>query len=253
MAGDRPSLGSGPVPQPNIPRAYVWMARIVRPFLGATTRHTWSGVENLPEGAFIAAANHTTNIDPLVTAHFLYDSGRPPRIMAKASLFSVPVLGWLLRHTDQIPVYRGTAQAGEALISAEAALDKDECVLVFPEGTLTRDPNLWPMVAKTGVGRLALTSRAPVVPIAQWGATDLLARYGKMIKPFPPKRVWVAAGPPVDLSDLYDRPADGATLREATRRIMEGITALLAEIRGEEPPPEAFDARRREAGGGRKP
>ena len=238
------------MPQPTIPRAYVWMARIVRPFLRLTTRDTWSGVENLPEGAFIAAANHTTNIDPLITAHFLYDNGRPPRIMAKSSLFAVPVLGWLLRHTDQIPVYRGTAQAGEALIAAEAALDKDECVLVFPEGTLTSDPDLWPMVAKTGVARLALKSRAPVVPIAQWGSTDLLGRYGKMIKPFPPKRVSVTAGPPVDLSDLYDRPTDGATLREATRRIMAAITALLADLRGEEPPAEAFDSRRRAPGGG---
>lgn len=232
----------------NVPRAYVWMARIIRPFLLATTKRTWTGTENFPEGAFLAAANHMTNIDPLVTAHFLYDNHRPPRIMAKASLFKAPVLGWLLRHTDQIPVHRGTSQAGEALVAAEEALSKGEPVLVFPEGTLTHDPDLWPMVAKTGVGRLALASRAPVIPIAQWGATDLLGRYGKMIKPIPRKRVWVTAGPPVDLSDLYDRPADGATLREATQRIMAAITGLLAEIRGEEPPAEPFDMRRKGSG-----
>lgn len=238
------------MPQPTIPRAYVWLARIIRPFLVATTRRTWSGAENLPTGGFIAAANHMTNIDPLTTGHFLYDNGRPPRVMAKSSLFSVPVLGWFLRHTDQIPVYRGTAQAGEALIAAEAALDQGECVLVFPEGTLTRDPDLWPMTAKTGIGRLALTSRAPVVPVAQWGATDLLGRYGKVLKPIPPKRVKVAAGPPVDLSDLYGRPLDGATLREATSRVMRAVTQLLGELRGEEPPAEPFDARRRPPGGG---
>ena len=241
------------MPTPTIPGAYVWMARIIRPFLVATTRRTWSGAENLPTSGFIAAANHMTNIDPLITGHYLYDNARPPRVMAKSSLFKVPVLGWFLRQTDQIPVYRGTAQAGEALVAAETALAKGECVLVFPEGTLTRDPDLWPMTAKTGVGRLALASRAPVVPIAQWGSTDLLGRYGKMLRPIPPKRVKVTAGPPVDLSDLYDRPADGATLREATTRIMGAVTQLLAELRGKEPPAEPFDTRRRTPGGGTAP
>lgn len=237
------------MPQPKkLPRAYVWMARVVRPFLRATTKRTWAGMENFPEGSFLAAANHMTLVDPLVTAHFLYDNQRPPRIMAKASLFTVPVLGWLLRNTGQIPVYRGTSQAGQALVAAEAALKAGEPVLVFPEGTLTHDPDLWPMVAKTGVGRLALASRAPVIPIAQWGATELLGRYGKMLKPFPRKQVWVTAGPPVDLSDLYDQPADGAILREATRRIMAAITAQLAGIRGEEPPAEPFDMRRKGSG-----
>lgn len=239
------------MPQPPIPRAYVRMARILRPPLLAMTRRTWTGVENLPDGAFIAAANHMTNIDPLITAHFLYDSGRPPRILAKSSLFTVPVLGRMLKATDQIPVYRGTAQAGEALGAAEEALEKDECVLVFPEGTLTRDPELWPMVAKTGTARLALKSRAPVIPIAQWGATALMGRYKALLKPIPPKRVWVTAGPPVDLTDLYDRPLTATTLREATDRIMNAITEVLADLRGEEPPTERWDMRRHGPGGGR--
>ena len=83
------------------------------------------------------------------------------------------------------------------------------------------------MVGKTGVARLALTTRAPVIPVAQWGAQDLLARYGKLLKPFPRKLVTVVAGPPVVLDDLYDRPQDTKTLREATERVMAAITALL--------------------------
>ena len=236
------------MPQPPIPRAYVVMASIVRRFLLVTTKRTWTGAENLPDGGFIAAANHMTQVDPLITAHFLYDSGHPPRIMAKSSLFRVPVLGWLLRHTDQIPVYRGTSQAREAIVAGEEALAKGEPVLLFPEGTLTGDPDLWPMVGKTGIGRLALASKAPVIPIAQWGSTRLLGRYGKMIKPFPRKEVSVTAGPPVDLSDLYDEPADGAALREATSRIMVAITELLAGLRNEEPPAELFDPRRSKRG-----
>jgi 1-acyl-sn-glycerol-3-phosphate acyltransferase len=238
------------VPQPPSTRLYHRLARILRIPVRAMTRHTWSGGENIPTGAFIAASNHMTNVDPLITAHFLYDNDVAPRIMAKSSLFTVPVLGWAMRETGQIPVYRGTAQAGDALVAARRALSNGECVLVFPEGTLTRDPNLWPMVAKTGTARLALESRAPVIPIAQWGATALMARYSSLLKPIPPKRVWVSAGPPVDLDDLYGRPIDAAVLREATDRIMDAITALLAEIRREEPPAERWDTRKHGPGGG---
>ncbi|MEE6296245.1 lysophospholipid acyltransferase family protein [Georgenia wangjunii] len=209
-----------------------------------TTRRHWRGAEHLPVGGFIAAGNHLTNVDPLTFAHFLYDNGRAPKILAKHSLFAVPFLGWVLRKTGQIPVQRGSARAGDSLGPAIAALDAGECVAVFPEGTLTRDPDLWPMEAKTGVARLALSTRVPVVPIAQWGMQDLMGRYSAVLKPFPPKDVHVVAGPPVDLSDLYDRPQDSAALREATSRVMAAITALLAEIRQEEPPARTWDIRR---------
>ena len=126
------------MPQPPSTRLYHRLARILRIPVKAMTRHTWSGGENIPTGAFIAASNHMTNVDPLITAHFLYDNDVAPRIMAKSSLFTVPVLGWAMRETGQIPVYRGTAQAGDALVAARRALANGECVLVFPEGTLNQ-------------------------------------------------------------------------------------------------------------------
>ncbi|TQL03728.1 1-acyl-sn-glycerol-3-phosphate acyltransferase [Cellulomonas sp. SLBN-39] len=227
-------------------RAYRNVARIIRPFLRATTRQHWRGGEHLPsDRGFLAASNHMTEVDPLTLAHYLWDHGHVPRILAKASLFRVPVVGPVLRATGQIPVHRESSAAGESLRSAVTALEAGECVAVFPEGTLTRDPDLWPMVGRTGVARLALTTRAPVVPIAQWGPQDLLARYGKVLKPFPRKRVTVVAGPPVDLDDLYDRPQDAATLREATERVMAAITTLLEEVRAERAPAQRFDMRRR--------
>ncbi len=230
-------------------RAYRTVARIVRPFLFSTTRPDWHGGEHLPtDRGFIAASNHMTEVDPLTLAHYLWDHGHVPRILAKASLFSVPVVGPALRATGQIPVHRETSSAGDSLRAAVTALAEGECVAVFPEGTLTRDPDLWPMVARTGVARLALTTRAPVIPIAQWGPQDLLARYGKVLRPVPRKKVTVVAGPPVDLSDLYDRPQDTATLREATRRVMAAITAQLEQVRGERAPAEPFDMRRSRAG-----
>lgn len=226
-------------------RAYRVVARIVRPVLFAMMHRDWRGAEHLPaSGGFIAAANHMTNLDPLTFAHYLYDHGFAPKILAKASLFKYPVLGATLRATGQIPVYRNTSQAGQSLDAAVQALHDGECVAVFPEGTLTRDPDLWPMVGKTGVARLALMTRVPVIPVAQWGPQDILGRYSKVLRPFPPKKVSVVAGPPVVLDDLYDRPLDTATLREATERVMTAITAILEGLRGEPAPEVRFDTRR---------
>ncbi|KQY24640.1 glycerol acyltransferase [Cellulomonas sp. Root485] len=226
-------------------RAYRIVAHIVRPILRSMTRHDWSGTENFPrEGGFIVTSNHMTNIDPLTFAHFLWDNGVAPKILAKAPLFKIPVLAGVLRATGQIPVYRNTSSAGESLTAAVTAIGDGDVVAVFPEGTLTRDPDLWPMVGKTGIARLALTTKAPVIPVAQWGAQNLLARYGKLLKPFPRKLVTVVAGPPVVLDDLYDRPQDTATLREATERVMDAITALLAQVREEEPPAVRYDMRK---------
>jgi 1-acyl-sn-glycerol-3-phosphate acyltransferase len=220
------------------------VAMIVRPFLRATTRRDWRGTGNLPrEGGFIAAGNHATEIDPLTFAHVLYDNGFAPRILAKASLFKVPGFGAILRATGQLAVDRGTTRAGDSLEPAVAALAAGEVVAVFPEGTLTRDPDLWPMAGKTGVARLALASRVPVIPIAQWGATELLPRYSKRLRPFPRKQIYVIVGRAVPLDDLYDRPRDSAVLREATERVLDAITALLEQIRGESAPTPRFDLR----------
>ncbi|KQY47544.1 1-acyl-sn-glycerol-3-phosphate acyltransferase [Cellulomonas sp. Root137] len=231
-------------------RAYRYVAHVVRPLLRAMTRHDWRGTENFPrERGFIVASNHMTNIDPLTFAHFLWDNGVAPKILAKAPLFKIPVLAGILRATGQIPVYRNSSSAGESLTAAITAIGEGDVVAVFPEGTLTRDPDLWPMVGKTGIARLALSTEAPVIPVAQWGPQLLLGRYKKLLKPFPRKLVTVVAGPPVDLSDLYGRPHDTATLREATERVMAAITALLADIRDEEPPAIRYDMRKPAAQG----
>ncbi len=217
------------------------LARLVRPVLIAMTTHDWRGAEHLNQpGGFIAAANHASNIDPLTFAHFLWDNGVTPRFLAKDSLFTVPVLGWAMRATGQIPVARGTASAAHSLAAAEQALGDGECVGVFPEGTLTREPDLWPMQGKTGVARLALTTRAPVIPVTQWGPTDLLPRYSKALSPIPRKKITVIAGPPVVLDDLYGLPLTTGRLREATERIMSALTVQLEEIRGVTAPAERF-------------
>lgn len=233
-------------------RFYRGLATFVRPFLGLIAKRVWLGRNNLPaRGPVIAVANHVTGYDPLVVAHYLFDTGRPPTILAKASLFEVPVLGWVLRRTGQVPVYRGSATARAALEAGLEALEGENCVLLYPEGTLTKDPELWPMSGKTGAARLALLTSAPVVPIAQWGTQEVLPRGKKMLRILPRKTVRVIAGPPVELDDLRDRVSKLGTpssedLRAATNRIMSTLAQMVGELRGEEPPRGLWDTRRGE-------
>jgi 1-acyl-sn-glycerol-3-phosphate acyltransferase len=123
------------------------------------------------------------------------------------------------------------------------AVNKGEVVVVYPEGTITRDPGLWPMAGRTGAARIALSTGAPVIPVAQWGANHILAPYARWPHLLPRKTITMKAGDPVDLDDLRARPLTAETLREATDRIMDVVTALLADIREEKPPAVRFDPR----------
>jgi len=201
------------------------------------TKRDYRGVENLnQDSGIIVAMNHNSWFDPLVMAQFMWDNDRPPRFLGKASLFKIPVIGWLVWGAGQIPVYRESRHAKIAVRGAVRAVEKGEAVILSPEGTLTRDPNLWPMEGKTGAARIALATKAPVIPAAHWGAHLVLAPYSKKLKLFPRKTMIVLAGKPIELSDLYDQEITGEVLKEATSRIMDGITNCLAEIRQEKAP-----------------
>jgi 1-acyl-sn-glycerol-3-phosphate acyltransferase len=138
-------------------------------------------------------------------------------------------------------VFRGRGDAGLVLKQAEQALRAGACVIVYPEGTASRDPDLWPMVGKTGAARLALTTGAPVIPIAHWGAQDILPYGSKKPRLFPRKTVRMVAGPPVDLSAYAGQRLGASTLRAATADIMADITALLAKLRLQTPPAVPYD------------
>jgi 1-acyl-sn-glycerol-3-phosphate acyltransferase len=216
----------------------------VRSVVRAVTRHDWHGAEHLPaSGGFVVVQNHLSHADPLTLAHFLYDNGHAPYFMAKESLFRLPVLGRWIAATGQIPVHRHSSRAADAARAGVQAVRDGKAVIVFPEGTLTRDPGLWPMTGRTGAARIALETRCPVVPVAQWGAQHILAPYGRRLHLIPPTLVHVRAGAPIDLSDLYAWPVDAATLLEATTRIMGAVTALLEGLRAEPAPPERYDQR----------
>ena len=216
----------------------------LRPPLMLLTRREWRGAEHLPpSGGLVVCTNHISYFDPLPFAHFVHDSGRAPRFLAKSELFAIPAVGQVLRGAGQIPVYRGSRTASAAFRDAVAAVERGECVVVYPEGTVTREPGLWPMTGKTGAARIALSTGAPVIPVAQWGAQDVLAPYSKRLRLFPRKTIHVHAGPPVDLGAFAGQPLTADVLRAATERIMAAITELLEGIRGEPAPAERFDLR----------
>jgi 1-acyl-sn-glycerol-3-phosphate acyltransferase len=226
------------------PGLRVITGRGLRVVLAGLMKHEQRGRENLPRtGGVILAPNHLSYADWAAVAVFSYDGGRFPVFLIKSSVFNVKVIGPFLRKLGQLPVYRNRNDAALVLRQAEDALRDGQCVIVYPEGTASRDPDLWPMVGKTGAARLALKTGVPVIPIAQWGAHEVLPRGSKVPKLLPRKTLAVRVGPPVPLDDLRGKPMTAEVLREATERILDAITRELEVLRGESAPAERFDQR----------
>jgi 1-acyl-sn-glycerol-3-phosphate acyltransferase len=214
---------------------------ILWPFTLFGTRLGWRGGENIPgEGGVLLAINHVSSMDPIYDVAFVTAHGRMPRFLAKGELWSVPVAKWVLGGGKHIPVYRATSRAANAYTDAIEALKRGEVVAFYPEGTHTGDPTFWPMKAKNGIGRIALSTGVPVIPVANWGSQDVLPPDGRL-HPFPRKKVTVLAGPPVDLSQWLGGPRTRTALDGATAAIMADITKLVGELRGETPPAEIYD------------
>lgn len=207
-------------------------------------RREFSGQEHIPpSGGFIVAANHISHADPVALVDFLmFDLALAPRFLAKSDLFrGNGLVSRVMRGAGQIPVHRHTADASKALDAAVEALRQGETVVLYPEGTVTRDPDKWPMVARTGVARLALLSGAPVIPVAQWGAQEVLDSYRSPgFHPFPRRTMRFRVGPPVDLSPYLGREMTAEVLRGATDAVMDAITAELEALRGAKAPAERF-------------
>jgi 1-acyl-sn-glycerol-3-phosphate acyltransferase len=176
------------------------------------------GLEHLPEGGFVLAANHTSNFDPWPLGIPLYPH-RQLRFMAKSELFN-PVLGPILRAGGAFKVRRGEGDV-EAMRTAGELVREGEIVVMFPEGTRKRKGLRKKHTPRphTGAARIALNANAPLVPAAIAG-TDRLLRLG-------PLRV--VYGEPIDVSDL-----DGLETKRAatvaTKRLMERISDLRAGL-----------------------
>ena len=218
-------------------------ASIALPLMGLISRITVRGIDNVPaRGGFILAPCHFSAIDPVVMGVALWKAGRTPRFMAKESLFRVPILGSLLRGLGQIPVERTGQQRAMGPMKAARSLAKSGGgIIVYPEGSLTRDPDLWPMRGKTGAVRMALDADIPLIPAAHWGTQILMPRYSGKIRFFPPTPITVLIGKPIDLSAFRGKALDQKLLTAATEILMSAIADLQGQLRGATPPTTRWD------------
>ncbi len=239
--GGRPRKG-------NVKGMYKVAYTALIPIMGLLAKTRWEGVENLPrEGAFILAPNHMSNFDPVTMGFFMADCGYQVRFLAKDSLFRVPIVGPFMRWWGMIPVVRESKEATDSLIHAREALANGDIIGIYFEGTLTRDPGFWPMKGKTGLARLALDVRVPIIPVAQWGAQDVMDRYAGL-KVFGRRPVLtVRVLPELDYSDIPGGSENREGVRELTQRLQGRLGDGVAELRGEIPP--AIPWNMREHGG----
>ena len=232
-------------PAPWVYRALVHAVHVVAPLL---TRRHWSRQDLIPaEGGVLVVANHIGNYDVLVLGEFLIWSGRWPRFLGKSEIFKTPVLGWVARQCGQIPVLRNTSDAKKSLVFARQALEQGQMVAVYPEGTITKDPDGWPMAGRRGAALLALTTGVPVVPVGQIGAQEVLGgptiRWRKLFS-LRRRPVHVLAGEPVDLERF--RTGEYPTLKAldlASVAIMDAVVELVEQLRGGPAPEGRWDMR----------
>ncbi|MDT4916192.1 MAG: hypothetical protein QOH89_892 [Pseudonocardiales bacterium] len=211
---------------------FVWLV-LYYPVSGLF-RLTYRNIERIPQqGPMIVVTNHVSHIDPFLVAKFVLDAARMPRFLAKEAIFDVKVVGWGMRLMGHIPVKRGTVDARQSLAAAVEALENGGVIVLHPEGTVTRDPDGWPMTGKTGAARLAsLVPDVVVIPVAQWGVQEQVDLYKKRVKLVPRPRHTISVGEPIDLSAYRDREPNARMLREMTDTIMRRLRADVAELRG---------------------
>jgi 1-acyl-sn-glycerol-3-phosphate acyltransferase len=216
-------------------------AAVCHPLTHLLGRRRYQGLDHIPtSGPALLVCNHVSYLDPIYTAVFVHRRGRLPRFLAKDSLWQIRILRYVLDGTGQIPVRREHTDAGNSLPAAEQALREGKVVLIYPEGTITRDPDYWPMMGRTGVARLALDTGAPVIPVAHWGTQHVYDHYNRRFRPLPRTDVVVRAGPPLDLARFQGQPVDRQLLHEVTDAIMVQVRNLLADVRGEPAPTRFF-------------
>lgn len=191
-------------------------------------------------GPLIVVANHIGDYDAIVLAPSLYKVGIRPRFLATRGLMTAPVLGPLLERAGFIRVDRGSNDARHSLTVTDSALNNDGHIVVYPEGRIGLDRDLWPERGRSGVARMALRSRVPVIPVSSWGAHEVLC-YADDARKIPSfaRSIWrqpelkVHVGPPVPLDDLVATRSGDAN--RARSRIIAAITMQLQELRRHEP------------------
>ena len=223
---------------------YAFAKGVLTPIMTPWVKFSVTGEENLPtEGGFLLVSNHLSNVDPLCLCWYFMKRNTAVRFLAKKSMFSVPVFGWIIKGMGLIPVNRDSNPSA-VLAPTREALTAGEVVGIYPEGTLTRDPDQWPMEFKSGAARLALDTGVTVIPLSQWGPQDIMAPYNaKGMDMRPGRRISYHFGAPVELSDLIG-PAgseDHDAVNAATARILQAVREGVGQLRGLPVPDTVWD------------
>jgi 1-acyl-sn-glycerol-3-phosphate acyltransferase len=193
----------------------------------------FEGREHIPaNGPALVACNHVSYLDPLAQAYFLVKAGRNPRFLAKIELFDNRLTGPVLRGAKQIPVRRGSGEKAPVESGVEA-LRAGELVVVYPEATVTTNPDFSPMRGKSGIARLTLAAGVPVIPLAVWGSAPVWQRDRRSYRFGRP--IWVKAGPPLDFSRYEDRRDDPDAVRAVTDEVMGQLSLLVEDLRARYP------------------
>ncbi|TMK76308.1 MAG: 1-acyl-sn-glycerol-3-phosphate acyltransferase [Actinobacteria bacterium] len=201
----------------------------LRPGMAFWFNWRFEGMEHIPrEGPVLIAGNHISYFDPLAHAYMLVKAGRHARFLAKKELYGNRLLRRALMGAGQIPVERGSGSMAP-VHAAVKALQAGEAVMVYPEGTVTKDPDHLPMQGRTGIARLTLASEVPVLPLAVWGSQHVWQRGAR--SPRFGRPIWLKAGAPRDFSEFEDRRDDPEALRAVTDAIMADLTQLVADLR----------------------
>jgi glycerol-3-phosphate dehydrogenase (NAD(P)+) len=222
-------------------RAFYWTVRLfLQPMLQIYFRLRRTGRAHIPDGPVILAANHRSFLDPFIIGTCLF---RPVYFVAKKELFDKRWQGWVLNRLGAFPIKRGQSDE-ESMATALALLARGEAVVIFPEGTRHREGPLHE--PRRGVGRLALQSGAPVVPIAITGTEK--ARRGWRIRPV---KVSIRCGRPLRYPRVADPSPELAT--EVTARIWPCVELQWAWLGGPLPDRGRRNGRDGPSGGDDKP
>ncbi len=209
--------------------------------------YSW-GLENVPEeGVFITAATHVTQFDVFLPMSGLFHQGRRPRYMAKAEMANWPIIGEWFKTVGMQPVPRRSGKADAIIHESVRILTEDNRPLtIWPEGTVTRDPQKWPMSLKNGMAIIALEAsrklgkQVPLFVAVTWGAASINHFF-----PWPRRNVVMAYDTALDYSDLLvgmenwdEFGAPQEAVDELTERVASRMEVLMEEIRGEKMPAE---------------
>lgn len=164
-----------PVGRPRRVRIYRVVCLGLEWALRPVARLRWEGT--LPErGGILLAPNHISVLDPLLVGAAAVRAGRTPRFVGAVGIFRVPVVGAVLRYFDHLPLDRAAVGDGSRLDRIRDALRAGECVVMYPEGRVTRDVGYRPGRFHRGIVRLAAEAGVPIVPVGQWGTQWVVGR-----------------------------------------------------------------------------